>query len=151
MEIRVEAHLTGRQLRDRILREYGSREALVTASKRKNNTVAQSDLVDIQLFEEDPRRLDLMMRIEEVMLLEKDDLQKLTPERLRILEHLGKLKRPLNVSKLAAAMGRNKANVSEDLQILGDLGLVLVRRRGREVLPELYGTTISLQLAAVDE
>lgn len=146
MEIRVEARMTGRQLRDRILRQYGSKEALVAAAGRKKNVLAREDLVDLELFEEDPRRLDMEMRIEDVMLLDREDIQQLTTERLRILEYLEKRRGLLNVSELASALRRNKANVSEDLRILGNLGLVRTQRRGREVLPEPYGTTITIRL-----
>lgn len=146
MEIRVEARMTGRQLRDRILHQYGSKEALVAAARRRKNTRARADLVDLEDFEEDPRRLDMDMRIEEVILLDKKDIQQLTTERLRILEFLGEHRGSLNVSKLATALRRNKANVSEDLRVLGGFGLVRTQRRGREVFPEPYGTTITIRL-----
>ena len=146
MEIRVEARMTGRQLREQILRQYGSKEALVTAARQRKNVLARQDLVDIELLEEDPRRLDFEMRIEDIMVLENKDLEQLTTERLRILEYLSKRRGRLNVTTLASALRRNKANVSEDLKVLGRFGLVRTTRQGREVLPEPFGTTITIQL-----
>ena len=147
MEIRVETKLKGWQLRDRILRKYGSRERLEQAARRPGATEENDDLVTLKEFENNPRRLDMGMRIETVARLSPKDLERLTTERLRLLEYLAKRRRPPNVTKLAEALGRDKTNVSEDLQTLARLGLVFMRREGRQAFPEPLGTAIHITFA----
>lgn len=145
MEIRIERRLTGEALREEILERYGSREALEEAAEA-GDAEARSSLADLRLLEEDPSRLQADHRIESILTLSADELDRLSPKRLALLEFLAEADRPYNVTELAGALGRDKKNVSEDLEILGDLGLVESVRRGREKLSKPRGNDIHIVL-----
>lgn len=145
MEIRIERRLTGQALREEILQRHGSRQALVDAAEA-GDTAARSDLADLRLLEEDPRRLQADHHVESVLTVAPEELDRLTPKRLALLEFLAEADRPYNVTELAGALGRDKKNVSEDLQILEDLGLVESVRRGREKLTKPRGNDIHIVL-----
>lgn len=147
MEIRVEERLTGRQLRDRILTRYGSRAGLKRAAAKKQDAEAREDLFQLRLFDENPRRLRDRMSVTTVSTLEPADLARLTPERLRLVNHIAKLTRPANLSTLVEDLGRDKKNISEDLRILEELGLLTLSREGRDLRPHLLGTEIHIVVA----
>lgn len=146
MEIRIDERLTGRQVRDRILAQHGSREALERRARNRKDAQAWSDLQDLRLLDEDPRRLEEDLEVTTIAILTPEDLARLTPERLRLLDHLAEADRPLNVTALAAALKRDKKNVSEDLGVLLDLGLVAMEVRGREKVPRALGREIRIVL-----
>lgn len=145
MEITIEQELLGRELRDQILDRYGTREALEQAAA-DGNTLAKSDLGDLRLLEEDPRRLEVKTWIRDIITLEKDEIQLLTPARLELLEHLVTEASDENVTELAKTLGRDKKNVSEDLALLADLGLIFYKRRGRSKIPRVLGSEIHIRL-----
>lgn len=147
MEIRVEERLTGRELRDRILERHGSRERLEAQAARKRAHEAQEDLWMLRLLEREPSRLDEELRVTDIGSLSLRDLALLTPSRLRLLQKLAAARRAYNVTGLARALGRDKKNVSRDVGILADLGLVRVVRRGRESIPRPRGRDIHIVLA----
>jgi len=132
LEIHVEERLTGRQLRARILAKHGSREALEAAARKKGGAEAKADLVDLRLLDGDPRRLDAVHRVTTIAELTPEDLGRLTVARLQLLDVLAASSAPRNVTELADALGRDKKNVSEDLRLLEDLGLIESARKGRE-------------------
>lgn len=129
-----------------ILAQYGSRQALERAAKDPRNALAQLHLVDLQHFEQDPRRLDLEQRTVTITILTPEELDLLSPARVRLLHALATAEEELNVTALAAAAGRDKKNVSEDLKVLVRLGLVRMVQRGREALPHPAGRRIEILL-----
>lgn len=148
MEIRVEETLTGRAYLERILERYGSREALERAARRAGAHEARDDLLTVEVLEEEPGRLAATMTVSTVTTLSEADLERLTPKRLQTLDFLSRRGAPMNVSDLADALGRDKKNVSEDLQVLDELGLVDRVRRGREKLSRPLGNEIRIVLDA---
>lgn len=67
--------------------------------------------------------------------MEPGDLERLTPERLKLLERITGSKKQLNVTKLCKALRRDKKNISEALRILESLGLLKMEKVGREAIP----------------
>lgn len=147
MEIQVEERLTGRQLRDRILARYGSREALENVARRKGENEAKDDLFHLRLFDEKPSRLLDRMAITTVSTLEPDDLGRLTPERLRLVNFIARQKRPVNLSQIVQGLRRDKKNVSEDLRVLEKLGILSLSKAGRDLRPQLLGNEIHIVVA----
>lgn len=147
MEIRIEERLTGQAYKDRLLSEYGSLEALKKAAKT-GNTTAKAHYADLQLLLEDPKRLLVEFKISTISSIEPSDLERLTPERLKLLAKLTNLPSPVNVGILTASLGRDKKNVSRDVQILKELGLLDSMRQGRETLVQPMGNEIHISLAA---
>lgn len=145
MEIRIQRRLTGRSLRDEILERYGSVEELERRAE-EGDAVAWNDLADLRLFEEDPRRLGYDMTVTTIGTLTAEELDLLTPTRMALLNFLATADEPHNVTELAEALGRDKKNVSEDLDILEELGLVETRREGRERLSRPLGNDIHIVL-----
>ena len=130
MEIRIRRQLTGAQLRGEILREYGSQKELARLAK-KGDADAKDALFNLRRFEEDPKRLKLDVRVDDVMLLDENDLSQLTWTRLHVLEVLRKLGEA-NVKQLTAALKRDPKNVSEDVACLMEYGLVTGHKHGKE-------------------
>lgn len=135
MKIRIEEWMQGREFRDRILRQHGTRAKLERAARR-GDPRAQSDLADLRLFDEDPRRLHIGWKLSEVFRLNARQVGRLTAERLRLLDTIKKHKRRLNLTALCALLGRDKKNVSDDLRILASMGLLQIERHGREAIPK---------------
>lgn len=164
MEIRVERRLTGRAYRQEVLHRYGSRERLEEKAAA-GDPLAQDHLTDLELLEASPDRLDDEYEIETVRELGPEDLTRLTPARLRLLAAVagqdvgggrtegaeeatgsqgtqggstpssGAPDSGSNVTDLARQVGRDKKNVSEDLHLLEELGLLVLEERGRETIP----------------
>lgn len=132
MEIRIEQRITGRQRHDRIVTKYGSREQLERLAAEEGDPVIHDDLWTLDRLEEDPSRLDTVYHLETIIQLDPGELQQFTGKRLELLETLAENEEPLNVTQLAARLDRDKKNVSEDLKLLEDLGLIERQRRGRE-------------------
>lgn len=146
MEIRVEERLTGRELYERILERHGSREALEEAAARENAHAAQDDLLTVELLESDESRLDEVFTVETIAALEPGDVARLTEKRLELLEALATSERALNLTELAETVSRDPKNVSEDLDVLAELGLVTRVRRGREKIAHAQGREIHISL-----
>lgn len=137
--------MTGRAYRDRILARYGSRQALDDAADG-GDVEAWDDRLTLEILEDDPRRLGDDMTVTTIGTLTADELDLLTPTRMALLNFLATADEPHNVTELAEALGRDKKNVSEDLSILEDLGLVETRREGRERLSRPLGNDIHIVL-----
>ncbi len=74
--------------------------------------------------------------IEEERELDRDLLSALTPRRIELLYAIPGL--PVrSINDLAERLGRDVKNVYNDLRCLERLGLILLRRRGRSIVPEL--------------
>lgn len=140
MEIRIRKQLTGADLRDAIMARYGDVDNIRKLAK-KGDAEAKDALFNLGLLKEDPRRLKLEMRIEDVLKLDENDLSKLTWTRLHVLEVLRKLGEA-NVKQLTAALRRDPKNVSEDVACLMDYGLVTGHRVGKEKLLQPAGNQI---------
>lgn len=146
MEIRVEQKLTGQQLKNQILERYGSIERLVALAARKGMFEAQNDLTILREFEEDPTRLSLQTTVTTIASLSARDLERLTPERLRLLEVLTSRRDTPSLTTLSRRLRRDKKNVSEDLRLLTELKLVKVDRHGKELSACPLGTEIHILL-----
>lgn len=145
MEIRVTATMSGRRFRERILERWGSREALERKA-REGHAEAEEDRFMLDRLAEDPARLDAEHERTAVTFVGSDQLSRLTEKRLALLEAVGSAGEPLNVSELARRVGRDKKNVSEDLALLEELGLVERIEHGREKTVRIRGTRISIDL-----
>lgn len=146
MEIRVEQKLTGRELRSQILARYGTVEHLAQLASRKGALDAQDDLATLREFEEDPTRLSLSTVVTTIGRLATKDLERLTPERLRVLDVLASRRDAPSLTILAQRLRRDKKNVSEDLRLLTRLKLVTVDRHGKELLARPLGSEIRILL-----
>lgn len=144
MEIRVEQTLTGEALLRQILSKYGDREALASRAKR-GDSEAWDDLIELRLLEERPERRANVYKTAIVTRIQPKDIEKLSQGRLQVLAYVC-THRPKNVRSLAAGLGRDKKNVSEDVQILARYGMVRTQRHGREKLVEPAGTDIRIKL-----
>lgn len=147
MEIRIEERLTGQAYKERLLSEYGSLAALRKAAKQ-GTTTAKSDLADLRLLLEDPDRLQQEFKVSTISTISPADLERLTPQRLRLLAKLAAMPGPIKMGLLTSKLRRDKKNVSKDVQVLKELGLVDAVRHGRETLVQPMGTEIHISLAA---
>lgn len=148
MEVRVEERLTGHAWRDRILTQYGSRERLEEAANDPDNGQARQDLAMLRLLEERPTRLKEAYQTELILLLDPADLDRISPERIRLLAAVAESKEPLNLTRLTERLGRDKKNVSQDLHLLASLGLLQLDRVGRELRPRMHANEIRIVLDA---
>jgi len=74
--------------------------------------------------------------IEEIRDLEPEEGALLTPKRIELLYQLASL-RVESINDLAQKVKRNVKNVYEDLQVLSNLGFVILnKRKGRALVPE---------------
>lgn len=140
MEIRIRRSLMGHELKAQILAKYGT----VAAAERlasKGDVWAKDDLFNLDMFREDPRRLDIRMTIEDTLVLEEKDLSRLTGVRLHVLEVLRTLGEA-NLKDLTAALDRDVKNVSQDVAWLMRYGLISGRRQGKEKLLQPAGNEI---------
>lgn len=140
MEIRIRRRLTGRQLREQILERYGDRAHLEERAGTGDKE-AQDALFNLRLLDEDPRRLDDQLSVEDLSVLDRNDLSKLTETRLRILEILREVGQT-NVKDLTARLKRDPKNVSRDVAYLQSFGLIEAHRHGKEKHLSAAGTEI---------
>lgn len=140
MEIRIRRQLTGSDLRREILSRYGSADE-VAKRARKGDADAKDAMFNLRLLEEDPKRLKLQTRVEDILTLTEKDLSKLTWTRLHVLEVLRKLGEA-NVKELTAALKRDPKNVSEDVDLLIQYGLVQGHKVGKEKILQPAGNLI---------
>jgi DNA-binding transcriptional ArsR family regulator len=144
MEIRIRRRMTGRQLRDQILERYEERER-VEGQAEAGNADAQEALFNLQLFDEDPTRLDDDYSIEDILVLDRNDLSKLTETRLRILEILREVGQT-NVKELTARLQRDPKNVSRDVAYLESFGLIEAHRHGKTKHLQAAGNEIVISV-----
>lgn len=144
MEIRIIERLMGRELRDRILARWRSRGALEKAARRPDAYDAKAALAHLAVLEEAPHQLDQEMTVTTVGVLGPGEVRMLTGIRLELLETVLHAQGGINVTGLAAHVGRDKKNVSEDLKFLARIGLVRMDRRGREAFPHATGAEIRI-------
>lgn len=144
MEIRVRRQLTGRELRDEFLEKYRDRETMRKLADG-GDVRAGDALWNLDRFEEDPRRLDVETTIEHITILDRNDLSVLTETRLRLVQVLRE-QGEMNLKRLSQAVGRNVKNVSDDLEELESLGLILSHRVGRERRIRAVGEEIVIRV-----
>lgn len=145
MEIVIARRLTGRAWRREILAKYEDREGLKRAVA-EDVAGAEDDLVTLLMLEENPKRLKDTYSVETLVLGKTEDLARLTPARLRLLDLMSRAGKPLQVLDLAARAKRDKKNVSEDVRILEAFGLVASQIEGRQKLVSPRGSEIRILL-----
>ena len=74
-----------------------------------------------------------------------EEVSKLTPRRLELLDQLSRL-RADSINDLATKTGRDVKNIYNDLKVLEGLGFVRLSRQGRRTLPELLVQEVTLLL-----
>ena len=82
---------------------------------------------------------------EDVIELDWEDLMKLTPRRLDLLDQLSR-RRAESINDLANKIGRDVKNVYLDLKILEGLNLVRLEKEGRNLVPELQVHEVTILL-----
>ncbi len=73
---------------------------------------------------------------EDILDLEPQDLSKLTPKRLELLDQMSRHNAD-SINKLATTIGRDVKNVYNDLKTLESLGLIELVKDGRRMIPGL--------------
>ena len=73
---------------------------------------------------------------EDLLELGPEDLSKLTPKRLELLDQMSR-HRADSINELASRIGRDIKNVYTDLKTLESLGLIGLVREGRRLIPDL--------------
>jgi DNA-binding transcriptional ArsR family regulator len=73
---------------------------------------------------------------EDILDLGLQDLSKLTPKRLELLDQMSSHNAD-SINELASSIGRDVKNVYYDLKILESLGLIELMRDGRRMIPYL--------------
>lgn len=145
MEVRVTAKMEGHRFRDRILERWGSRQRLETEAEQ-GSAEAEDDLFTLRRLEENPDRLEAELERETITELEPEELSGLTGKRLALVDEVAAAQRPLNVSELARRVGRDKKNISEDVALLDERGLLERVVDGREKKLRLRGSRITIEL-----
>lgn len=73
---------------------------------------------------------------EDILDLGPQDLSKLTPKRLELLDQMSR-HNANSINELASRIGRDVKNVYNDLKILESLRLIALMRDGRRLIPDL--------------
>ncbi len=73
---------------------------------------------------------------EDIFDLGPQDLSKLTPKRLELLDQMSR-HNANSINELASTIGRDVKNVYNDLKILESLGLIALVKDGRRMIPDL--------------
>ena len=144
MEIRVEETLTGKQLREKILAEYGSRERLVAAAGRPRGQEAREDLAQLELLDAEPRRLLDTVQTTTISRLAPGDLARITEKRIELYQFLARRKDQPNLTELSAKLGRDKKHISEDLRVLEELGFLRIDTQGKSLRPKILGNDVHI-------
>jgi DNA-binding transcriptional ArsR family regulator len=79
---------------------------------------------------------------EDILNLGSQDLSKLTPKRLELLDQMSR-HNAKSINELASSIGRDVKNVYNDLKTLESLGLIELMRDGRRLIPDLLVKEIS--------
>jgi len=82
---------------------------------------------------------------EETVELGWEEISKLTPRRIELLDSLSRL-RVYSINDLAAKTGRDVKNIYNDLKVLEGLGFVGLVKQGRRTMPELLVQELTLLL-----
>lgn len=82
---------------------------------------------------------------EEIVELNRNQVSKLTPRRMELLDQLSRV-RAVSINDLALKVGRDVKNVYGDLKILEAIGFVRLTSQGRRIIPELLVHEITLLL-----
>ena len=73
---------------------------------------------------------------EDILELSKDELSKLTPRRLELMDQISR-HRVDSINELATTIDRDVKNVYNDLKTLESLGFVRLVKEGRRLVPDL--------------
>jgi DNA-binding transcriptional ArsR family regulator len=73
---------------------------------------------------------------EDILDLGSQDLSKLTPKRLELLDQMSRHNAD-SINELASSIGRDVKNVYNDLKTLESLGLIALVKDGRRMIPDL--------------
>ena len=73
---------------------------------------------------------------EDILDLGPQDLSKLTPKRLELLDQMSRHNAD-SINELASSIGRDVKNVYNDLKTLESLGLIALVKEGRRMIPDL--------------
>ncbi len=73
---------------------------------------------------------------EEILDMEPQDLSKLTPKRLELLDQMSRHNAD-SINELASSIGRDVKNVYNDLKVLESFGLIELVKDGRRMIPDL--------------
>lgn len=73
---------------------------------------------------------------EDILDLEPQELSKLTPKRLELLDQMSR-HNANSINELASSIGRDVKNVYNDLKILESLRLIALVKDGRRMIPDL--------------
>lgn len=82
---------------------------------------------------------------EDVLELGREEVSKLTPRRMELLDRLSR-HRVNSINDLASKIGRDVKNVYNDLKALEGLGFVRLVREGRNSVPELLVHEVTILL-----
>lgn len=125
LRIRTVKRQTGVELLDEVRQRHGSIEALKAhVEEHPRDLLAELMLRDAQYLLAHPRARGREVRTGVTYVSWRpEDLEKLTPERIRLLHALRRRPAP-SIRALAQAAGRDYKNVFTDLQVLHSLGLV---------------------------
>jgi predicted translin family RNA/ssDNA-binding protein len=131
MKITVRHRTTVRELLDQIQRKYGSLDELrVHVSKHPQDVMAKVALHDAQEY--GAEKATKVIRETREIVIPDSAIDQLTVQRLQLLLTLKGLAGAVpSVRTLAKAVKRDIKNVSEDIRVLSELGLVDVEEAGR--------------------
>ena len=73
---------------------------------------------------------------EEILDMEPQDLSKLTPKRLELLDQMSR-HNANSINELSSKIGRDVKNVYNDLKVLESFGLIELVKDGRRMIPDL--------------
>lgn len=141
MEIRIQRRLTGRQWQAAALERHGGRRGLEVAAR--DDPDAADALWMLERFEEEPTRLEETFEEETVWVLDPEDLQRLTPARLLLLDVIAR-NPDCSLATLVQEVARDKKNVSDDIRFLESIGLVASKPDGRRKRMRLAGHEIRI-------
>lgn len=130
MRITIRRRTTVRELLDQIQRKYGSLDELRThVRKRPQDVMARVALHDAEEYaDEKPAKV---IRETRAIVIPDSAIDQLTVQRLQLLLTLKGLAGAVpSLRTLAKAVKRDIKNVSEDIRVLSELGLVDVEESG---------------------
>lgn len=132
LQIRTLKKQAGRELLEEVRAKYGGLDGLrAYVEKNPEDPMAEFTLRDAEYFEAHPEAGDREVATGTTRVSWRpEDVNKLTPERLRLL-HALRRKSASSIKALAKAVGRDYKNVFNDLRTLERLGLVTLARDAR--------------------
>lgn len=147
LRIRTVKTQTGRDLLEEVRSNYGGLDGLRKhVEKHPEDPLAELLLRDAEYFHSHPEALGREVSSGVTYVSWKpEDVNKLTPERLRLLHELRR-KPVASIKALAEAIGRDYKNVFNDLRTLQGLGLVSLAEKGGARVPRLDFEKIEILL-----